>query len=69
MTTTTVVILLGVGIAAATLVAFSWYASWAGDRAAARYLARLERQQAERRIQQITQAAVQQMLDAARHGR
>lgn len=69
MTTVLILVVLGAVVTATVLVALGRYASWAGDRAAARYLARLERLQAERRIQRITHAAVAQMLDAARHGR
>lgn len=59
-------VLVGLVVAVSALVALGWYVSLAGDRASARHLARLQQLQAERRIQQITMAAVQELLDAAR---
>jgi hypothetical protein len=61
-------IALGVVIGSVVLALLTRYDNMVRGRGRARMLARLEQEAAERRVQQITQAAVQRMLDIARFG-
>jgi uncharacterized protein HemX len=63
-----VLLLVAAALGTAGLVCWLWGQDTTASRARARSLAQREQRRGEARIQQITQDAVQQLLNIARHG-
>jgi F0F1-type ATP synthase membrane subunit b/b' len=68
VTTALLLIALGVILGIGSLIAYAVAADSLDRRNQAIRYAQAQQRRSEARIQQITQDAVQQMLDAARHG-